>query len=84
MNFFNVHANFWPASGKVTYYKYHPGKYLLAFLPKAAEENEHASTAIDTGHGEIFSNRLPEHSQGELYLTLRSVLRSHAESSAES
>ena len=37
MNFFNVHANFWPASGKVTYYKYHPGKYLLAFLPKAAE-----------------------------------------------
>ena len=58
MNFFNVHANFWPASGKVTYYKYHPGKYLLAFLPKAAEENEHASTAIDTGHGEIFFKQI--------------------------
>ncbi len=58
MNFFNVHANFWPASGKVTYYKYHPGKYLLAFLPKAAEENEHASTAVDTGHGEIFFKQI--------------------------
>ncbi len=58
MNFFNVHANFWPSSGEVTYYKYHPGKYLLAFLPKAAEENEHASTAIDTGHGEIFFKQI--------------------------
>ncbi len=58
MNFFNVHANFWPATGNVTYYKYHPGKYLLAFLPKAAEENEHSSTAIDTGHGEIFFKQI--------------------------
>ena len=58
MDFFNVHANFWPVSGKVTYYKYHPGKYLLAFLPKAADENEHSSTAIDTGHGEIFFKQI--------------------------
>ncbi len=58
MNFFNVHANFWPADGTVTYYKYHPGKYLLAFLPKAAEENEHASTGIDTGFGEIFFKQI--------------------------
>lgn len=58
MNFFNVHANFWPADGTVTYYKYHPGKYLLAFLPKAAEENEHASTGIDTGCGEIFFKQI--------------------------
>ena len=42
----------------MNYYKYHPGKYLLAFLPKAAEENEHASTAIDTGHGEIFFKQI--------------------------
>ena len=58
MNFFNVHANFWPATGDITYYKYHPGKYLLAFKPKAADENEHASTAIDTGHGEIFFKQI--------------------------
>lgn len=58
MDFFNVHANFWPVSGKVSYYKYHPGKYLLAFLPKAAEENEHSSTAIDTGREEIFFKQI--------------------------
>lgn len=51
MNFFDVHANFWPADGEVTYYKYHPGKHLLAFKPKASEENEHACTAIRTGEG---------------------------------
>ena len=41
MNFFDVHVNYWPIDGKVTYYKYHPGKYLLAFHPKASELNEH-------------------------------------------
>lgn len=51
MNFFDVHANFWPADGEVTYYKYHPGKHLLAFKPKASEENEHACTAMRTGEG---------------------------------
>lgn len=51
MNFFDVHANFWPADGEVTYYKYHPGKHLLAFKPKASEENEHACTAMRTSDG---------------------------------
>lgn len=49
MNFFNVHTNFWPFDGVVSYYKYHPGKYLLAFLPKASELNEHASAAVRYG-----------------------------------
>ena len=49
MNFFNVHTNFWPFDGIVTYYKYHPGKYLLAFLPKSSELNEHASAAVRYG-----------------------------------
>lgn len=46
MDFFDVHCNFWPISGNVSYYKYHPGKYLLAFLPKSSELNEHSSTCI--------------------------------------
>jgi len=58
MDFFNVHANFWPVGGRVTYYRYHPGKYMLAFRPKASDENEHASTAIDTGHGEVFFKQI--------------------------
>lgn len=58
MNFFDVHANFWPVSGKISYYQYHPGKYLLAFLPKAAEENEHSSVAVSTDHGEVFFKQI--------------------------
>ena len=51
MDFFDVHANFWPVDGVVTYYKYHPGEHFLAFKPKASEENEHACTAIRTDGG---------------------------------
>lgn len=58
MDFFNVHVNFWPVSGEVTYYKYHPGKYLLAFLPKASELNEHTSIGIRNEHGEILFKQL--------------------------
>lgn len=52
MNFFDVHANFWPVDGEVTYYKYYPGKHFLAFKPKASEENEHSCTGITTPAGE--------------------------------
>ena len=58
MDFFNVHVNFWPISGQVTYYRYHPGKYFLAFLPKASELNEHTSTAIRNEYGEVFFKQL--------------------------
>lgn len=51
MDFFDVHVNFWPVTGNVSYYKYHPGKYLLAFMPKASELNEHATTVITTESG---------------------------------
>ena len=58
MDFFNVHVNFWPIDGEVTYYKYHPGKYLLAYLPKASELNEHTSVGIKGEHGEGFFKQL--------------------------
>ena len=58
MNFFNVHVNFWPVSGTVTYFKYHPGKYMLAFLPKASELNEHTSMAVRNEYGEVFFKQL--------------------------
>lgn len=58
MDFFNVHVNFWPISGEVTYYKYHPGKYFLAYLPKASELNEHSSIGIKGAYGEVFFKQL--------------------------
>ena len=58
MDFFDVHVNFWPVTGKVTYYKYHPGRYLLAFMPKASELNEHSSIAVKSEHGEVFFRQI--------------------------
>ena len=58
MDFFNVHVNYWPIDGEVTYYKYHPGKYMLAYLPKASELNEHTSTAMKTQYGELLFKQL--------------------------
>ena len=58
MDFFNVHVNYWPVSGQVKYYKYHPGKYMLAFLPKASELNEHTSTAISSPYGDVFFKQI--------------------------
>ncbi len=58
MDFFNVHVNFWPVDGNCEYYKYHPGKYLLAFLPKASELNEHASVGMNTKYGKILFKQL--------------------------
>ena len=51
MDFWDLHANFWPVSGEVSYAEYFPGKHLLAFKPKSSEENEHFCTAIRTPEG---------------------------------
>ena len=58
MDFFNVHVNYWPIDGEVTYYKYHPGEYMLAYLPKASELNEHTSVGIKSKYGEILFKQL--------------------------
>lgn len=58
MDFFDVHCNFWPVNGKVSYYKYHPGKYLLAFHPKSSELNEHASSCLQNDYGEVFFKQI--------------------------
>ncbi|MDO5442972.1 MAG: phosphatidylserine decarboxylase [Bacteroidia bacterium] len=59
MDFFDVHANFWPVDGEVKYYKYYPGEHFLAFKPKASEENEHTCTAIETPSGKnVFFKQL--------------------------
>ncbi|MBT8244541.1 MAG: phosphatidylserine decarboxylase family protein [Winogradskyella sp.] len=45
----NVHVTRYPTSGKVTYSKYHPGKYLVAWHPKASEENERTTVVVENG-----------------------------------
>ena len=58
MDFYNVHVNFWPIDGEVTYYKYHPGLYLLAYLPKASELNEHTSVGMRSAYGDVFFKQI--------------------------
>ena len=58
MDFFNVHCNFWPINGRVSYTCYHPGKYILAFHPKSSELNEHSSTCLVNEYGEVFFKQI--------------------------
>lgn len=51
MSIYNIHQNIIPVNGKVIYYKYHPGKYLVAYHHKASSKNEHTSLVIETYDG---------------------------------
>jgi len=42
----NVHINWIPNSGLITYYKYHPGKHLIAWHPKSSTLNERTSIGL--------------------------------------
>ncbi len=43
----NVHVTRYPISGDVVFSKYHPGKYLVAWHPKASEENERTTVVVE-------------------------------------
>ena len=51
MSVYNVHINFFPFDGEVTYYKYHPGKFLVAFNPKSSTDNEHNTIILKDKKG---------------------------------
>ena len=46
----NVHVTRYPISGHISYSKYHPGKYLVAWHPKASEENERTTVVVENDH----------------------------------
>ena len=43
----NVHNQLYPISGAVKYTKYHPGKFLVAWHPKASTENERSTVVVE-------------------------------------
>lgn len=47
----NVHVNRNPISGVVKFFKYHPGKFLLAWDPKSSTENERTTTVVEHKKG---------------------------------
>lgn len=47
----NVHVNRMPVEGSISYYKYHPGKYLVAWHPKSSTENERTTVVAKMKNG---------------------------------
>ncbi|PWG81130.1 phosphatidylserine decarboxylase family protein [Pararcticibacter amylolyticus] len=47
----NVHVNRNPVSGIVQYFKYHPGKYLVAWDPKSSTDNERTTVVVESKAG---------------------------------
>ena len=55
----NVHVTRYAMSGIIKYSKYHPGKYLVAWHPKASTENERTSVVIENKiFGEILYRQI--------------------------
>ena len=55
----NVHVTRYPVSGEIIYSKYHPGKYLVAWHPKASTENERTTVVIENRiFGEILYRQI--------------------------
>jgi phosphatidylserine decarboxylase len=51
MSPFNVHVNRMPVGGLVKYFKYHQGKYLVAWHPKSSTENERTTVVAEMKNG---------------------------------
>jgi phosphatidylserine decarboxylase len=53
LSVFDVHVQRAPVSGTVAYRSYRPGKYAVAWLEKASEDNEQSSLGIATPAGRV-------------------------------
>lgn len=47
----NVHINRYPIAGEVTFFKYHPGKFLAAWEPKSSTDNERTTVVVSHKSG---------------------------------
>ena len=54
----NVHVNRNPISGKVTFFKYHPGAFYKAWNPKASTENERTTVMIENPKGKVLFRKI--------------------------
>lgn len=54
----NVHINWYPSSGQIVYSKYHPGKYLVAWHPKASTENERTTVCYESSGQKILLRQI--------------------------
>jgi|TARA_B110000971_G_scaffold212663_1_gene242405 phosphatidylserine decarboxylase len=55
----NVHVTRYAMNGVIKYSKYHPGKYLVAWHPKASTENERTSVVVENKNfGEVLYRQI--------------------------
>ena len=55
----NVHVTRYPLGGIVKFSKYHPGKFLVAWHPKASEENERTTIVVENkSFGEVLYRQI--------------------------
>lgn len=54
----NVHVNRIPFTGKITYFKYHPGKFLVAWHPKSSTENERTTLVVEGINGSVLLRQI--------------------------
>jgi phosphatidylserine decarboxylase len=54
----DLHVNRYPVSGKVVRADYFPGKYLMAFNPKASTENERSEFVVENAYGRILYRQI--------------------------
>ena len=47
MSVWDIHINWFPITGIIKYFKYHPGKFLAAWLPKSSTENERTTVVLE-------------------------------------
>ena len=47
----NVHVNRYPIAGVVSFFKYHPGKFLAAWEPKSSTDNERTTVVVKHKNG---------------------------------
>lgn len=51
MSAYDVHVNWFPMDGVVTYHRYHPGKKMFAINPKSSEFNERNTFVVKDDKG---------------------------------
>lgn len=54
----NVHVTRYPIGGNILFSKYHPGKYLAAWLPKSSTENERTTVVVENNKGTILFRQI--------------------------
>ena len=53
MNFYNVHVNWAPVGGEVTYKNHYNGEFVLAWRPKSSHLREHTTIGVRTERGDV-------------------------------